>query len=89
VVILAETGLNDPKLKQQLDPATRQAYFELLKNADISRVDRGETKAVRVVLELTPQFLNAAHAALPAATPPPANSEAAKPPKTARKIKSK
>ena len=85
VVILAEAGLNDPKLKQQLDPATRQAYFELLKNADITRVDRGETKAVRVVLELTPQFLNAAHAALPAASPPTQKSEAAKPPKTARK----
>jgi hypothetical protein len=90
VVILAEAGLNDPKLKQQLDPATRQAYFALLKNVDVTRVDRGETKAVRVVLELTPQFLDAARAALPAATPPaPANSEAAKPPKTARKTKSK
>jgi hypothetical protein len=90
VVMLAEAGLNDPKLKQRLDPAAREAYFELLKNADVTRVDRGETKAVRVVLELTPQFLNAAHAALPAATPPmPANSEAAKSPKTARKIKPK
>jgi hypothetical protein len=72
IVILAEAGLNDPKLKQQLDPATRQAYFELLKNADITRVDRGETKAVRVLLELTPQFLNAARAAVP--VPPAASS---------------
>jgi hypothetical protein len=67
LVILAEAGLNDAKLKQQLDPATRQAYLELLKNADITRVDRGETKAVRVVLELTSKFLNAARSAIPVA----------------------
>src|SRR5262249_29461187 len=60
VLILAETGLNDPKLRQQLAPDIRQAFLELLKSADISRIDRGDTKSVRLVLSITPQFLDAA-----------------------------
>lgn len=66
VVILAQAGLNDSKTRRQLDPAAREAYLELLKSADISKVDRGETKSVRLVLEITPKFLAAAHAATPA-----------------------
>ena len=90
VVILAETGLHDPKLEQQLDPSTRQAFLDLLKNADIARVDRNDSKAVRVMLELTPEFLNAARTALPVAAPPSlADSAAANPAKTATKKKSK
>ena len=67
VVILAQAGLNDSKTRQQLDPATREAYLEVLKSADISRIDRGETKSVRVVLEITPKFLDAARPASPLA----------------------
>ena len=66
VVILAQAGLNDPKTRQQLDPATREAYLELLKSADISKLDRGDTKSVRLVLEITPKFLAAARTATPA-----------------------
>jgi hypothetical protein len=60
VVILAQAGLNDAKTRQQLDPAAREAYLELLKNTDVSRIDRGETKSVRVVFEITPSFLDVA-----------------------------
>jgi hypothetical protein len=63
VVILAQAGLNDAKTRQQLDPAARAAYLELLKNADISKLDRGNTKSVRVVLEITPAILEAARRA--------------------------
>ena len=66
VVILAQAGLNDSKTRQQLDPAVREAYLELLRSADISKLDRGGTKSVRLVLEITPKFLAAARTAMPA-----------------------
>lgn len=72
VVILAQAGLNDSKTRQQLAPATREAYLEVLRSADISRIDRGNTKSVRVALDLTPQFLDAARSSslpAPSATP--------------------
>jgi len=77
IVILAQAGLNGAKTTQQLDPQTRAAYLELLKSTDITRLDREDLKAVRVVFEITPNFLNAATAPKPAApalevTPPPA-----------------
>jgi hypothetical protein len=65
VAILAEGGLNDPQTRQQLDPAMRQAYLELVKSADISKIDRGDTKSVRVVFEITPAFLDAARKSPP------------------------
>ena len=65
VVILAEGGLNDAKTRQQLDPAMREAYLELLKSADVSKLDRGDTKSVRLVFEITPGFLEAARKAPP------------------------
>ena len=65
VVILAQAGLNDSKTRQHLDPRAREAYLELLKSADISKLDRGDTKSVRLVLEITPKFLAAARTATP------------------------
>jgi len=65
VVILAEGGLNDPKVRQQLDPAMRDAYLQLLKSAEVSKIDRGDTKSVRLVFEITPGFLDAARKAPP------------------------
>jgi hypothetical protein len=65
VLILAEGGLNDTKTRQQLDPATREAYLELLKSADVSKIDRGDSKSVRLVFDLTPGFLEAARKAPP------------------------
>jgi len=43
VLILAEGGLNDAKTRQQLDPAMRGRYLELLKSADVSKIDRGDS----------------------------------------------
>jgi hypothetical protein len=75
VVILAQAGLNDAKTRPQLDPAAREAYLELLRSADISKLDRGDTKSVRVLLEITPAILAVARRA-PLASP---DSSPAKP----------
>jgi len=66
VLILAEGGLNDAKTRQQLDPGMRVTYLELLKSADVSKIDRGDSKSVRLVFDLTPGFLEAARKAPPA-----------------------
>lgn len=65
VAILAEGGLNDPQTRQQLDPAMREAYLQLVKSADVSKIDRGDTKSVRLVFEITPGFLDAARKSPP------------------------
>ncbi len=78
IVVLAQAGLNDAKTRQQLDPAAREAYLEVLKSADVSKIDRGETKSVRLVFDLTPKLLEAARTAVPAApVAPPAQKPAA------------
>jgi hypothetical protein len=68
VLVLAEAGLNDAKTRQQLDPRARAAYLDLLKSADISKLDRSDTKSVRLAFEITPAFLEAAHR-VPSAAP--------------------
>ena len=68
VLVLAEAGLNDAKTRQQLDPTARAAYLDLLKSADISKLDRSDTKSVRLAFEITPAFLEAAHR-VPSAAP--------------------
>jgi hypothetical protein len=70
VLILAQAGLSGPKTRQQLDPRIRDAYLELIKGADVSRLDRGETKSVRVVFDITPKLLAAATVAVPTAPAP-------------------
>jgi len=74
VLVLAEAGLNDAKTRQQLDPAVRAAYLELLGTADVSKIDRGDTKSVRLTFEITPAFLESAHSLTPA-SPSPAPSK--------------
>jgi hypothetical protein len=59
IVMLAQAGLNGAHTRQQLNPALHAAYAELLKSVDVSKLDRGDTKSVRVVFDLTPQFLQA------------------------------
>jgi hypothetical protein len=76
VLVLVQAGLNDSKTRKQLDPAVREAYLELVKGADVSRIDRGETKAVRLVFEITPKILEAARIAAPSVPPPPASNAA-------------
>lgn len=63
VLVLAESGLSDAKTRRQLDPALREAFLALLKSADVSNLDRGDTKSVRLVLEIAPDFLEAARRA--------------------------
>jgi hypothetical protein len=75
VLVLAQAGLNGAKTRAQLAPAVREAYLELLKNADVSKIDRGDSKSVRLVFELTPKFLEASRAAAPA----PPDSDPGKP----------
>lgn len=60
LLVLAQAGLSEPKMRQQLQPQAREAYLEMLKSADVARIDRGETKSVRLIFDLTPQFLEAA-----------------------------
>jgi hypothetical protein len=72
--IFAQAGLNDPKVRHQLDDQTREAYIDLIHSADITRLDRGETKSVRLVLEVTPEVLKASRLApAPAPLPQPSH----------------
>lgn len=73
LLVLAQAGLSDPKMRQQLPPDAREAYLEMLKSTDVSQIDRGETKSVRLIFDLTPKFLEAARAAMPAAPAAPQN----------------
>jgi hypothetical protein len=77
VILLAQTGLNGPATRRQLDPAEREAYLDLLKNADVSRIDRGDTKAVRLIFDVTPKLLDAARRTMPQTIPPAAVPPAA------------
>lgn len=63
VLALAEAGLNDAKTRQQLDPSLREAYLALLKSTDVSKIDRGDMKSVRIAFEITPAFLESARRA--------------------------
>ncbi len=67
LLVLAQAGLHDQKMRQQLQPDVREAYLEMLKSADVSQIDRGETKSVRLIFELTPKFLEAARSSIPVA----------------------
>src|ERR1700722_16448925 len=75
LLILAQTGFNDPKARAQINPQARAAYLDVLKSAEITRIDRQDAKAVRVVFEVTSEFLNTAtlpRPAAPQASAPPA-----------------
>jgi len=67
VVVLAQMGLNDAKTRKQLDPQLREGYLELLQSADIEKMDRGTSKSVRVVFDVTPKLLEAARSGAPMA----------------------
>ncbi len=72
ILLLAQAGLNGPNVRRQLAPESREAYLELLKAAEVTRIDRGETKSVRLLIEITPKFLAAARSSIPAPPIPPA-----------------
>jgi hypothetical protein len=69
MLLLAQTGLNGPQVRGRLDPQAREAYLELIKSADISRLDRGDTKSVRIVFDVTPKLLQATRSAVPPVSP--------------------
>ena len=72
IVVLAQGGLNGADMRKNLDPQLREGYLELLQSADVQKVDRGSSKAVRVVFEVTPKLLQATRGAgqpIRAATP--------------------
>ena len=56
ITLMANAGLNDPKLRQQMDPAEREAYQQLLGSIDVMKLDRGTSKAVRVTFVVTPEI---------------------------------
>lgn len=60
LVVLAQMGLDDPKTRKQLAPGLREGYLALLQSADIQQLDRGTSKSVRVVFDVTPKLLQAA-----------------------------
>jgi hypothetical protein len=71
LVVLAEMGLSNAKTRKELDPQLRQGYLDLLQSADIQQVDRGTSKSVRVIFDLTPKLLETPRGApIPAADPP-------------------
>jgi len=69
LLILAQAGLDDPKSRKQLDPKLRDAYAGLLKSAEVQKLDRGTSKSVRLIFEITPALLESAKSAA-AADPP-------------------
>jgi len=57
LVVLAQIGLNDPKTRKRLDPTVREGYLQLLQSADIQQVERGTSRSVRVIFEVSPKLL--------------------------------
>lgn len=72
LLLLAQAGLDDPKVRKEMNPQARDAYLDLLKNAKVEKYDRGDSKAVRLVFEVTPAVLDLAKAATHATSPAPA-----------------
>jgi hypothetical protein len=79
ILLMAQAGLNGPQVRQQLNPQAREAYLKMFKSADVSRIDRGETKSVRLVFDVSPTLLDAARSFVPA-TPPRASDRTDPPP---------
>jgi hypothetical protein len=59
ILLLAQAGLSGPQSRKQMDPQLREGYLELLRTADVESVDRGASKSVRLLFEVTPAFLDA------------------------------
>lgn len=69
VVLLARAGLSNATSPQPLGAPTRQSYLVLLKSVEVSRIDRPNTKSVRLMFDVTPDLLRAAPSYAPAAVP--------------------
>lgn len=60
LLVIAQMSLNDPKMRKQLDADLREGYVDLLNSADIQQLDRGTSKSIRVVFDVTPKLLQGA-----------------------------
>ena len=69
IALMAQGGLNDPKLRQQMDPAERDAYVQLLNSVEVMRLDRGSSKSVRMAMLITPEAWDKMAKAPPIAQP--------------------
>jgi len=69
VALLARAGLSNARTQQQLGAATQQSYLALLKSVEVSRIDRPDTKSVRLMFDVTPDLLKSAQIYAPAAPP--------------------
>jgi hypothetical protein len=69
VALLARAGLGGARTQQQIAAPTRDAYIELLKSVEVSRIDRGDTKSVRLMFDVTPQLLRSVPSSTPATVP--------------------
>jgi hypothetical protein len=79
IALMANAGLNDPKLRQQMDPVEREAYLQVLNSMDVMKLDRGTSKSVRVTFVVTPEIwgkLAQAAAKKPREDADPANAKA-------------
>jgi hypothetical protein len=65
MLVLAQAGLNGPETRHGLDPRIREAYLDMIKGAEVSRIDRGETKSVRAVFDVTSNFLHIVSTTVP------------------------
>jgi hypothetical protein len=68
VALLARAGLSNART-QQLETATRESYLALLKSVEVSRVDRPDSKSVRLMFDVTPDLLKSAPNYAPAGAP--------------------
>ena len=69
VALLARVGLANPRTQQQLDASTRRSYLALLKSVEVSRIDRPDTKSVRLMFDVTPDLLKSAPNYAPSGVP--------------------
>jgi len=76
LVVLAQVGLSDAKTRQQLNPELRQGYLDLLQSAEIDEIDRGTSKSVRVMFEVSPKLLQALQTSAPTPKPQTGNTKA-------------
>ncbi|MFI5097865.1 MAG: hypothetical protein ACHQT6_07815 [Candidatus Acidiferrales bacterium] len=67
ILLLAQGGLGGADTRSKLDPQLREGYLELLQSAEVQKVDRGSSKSVRVIFDVTPKLLQAARSAGPPA----------------------
>jgi hypothetical protein len=69
VALLARAGISNARGQQQLGAATQQSYLALLKSAEVSRIDRPDSKSVRLMFDVTPDLLRSAPIHAPTAVP--------------------